>query len=89
MNQQLGQCNTATLATRKRTNLLLPVEVIQQTSDDIANLCVAGPLVLWHVANYGLPDGLTRVDHICLVEKTDGEPVAMGDSTFIWREASV
>ena len=35
LNQQLGQCNTATLATRKRTNLLLPVEVIQKAADDI------------------------------------------------------
>ena len=43
--------------------------------------------MFWHVANYGLPDGLPRVNHVGLVEQPKGHVVAVSDSPAVWLHA--
>ena len=84
--QQRSQGNSSALATAQFTDRFRPVEVVEQATDDIAHLGVAGPYVFGLFANHGLSDSHGWVEGVTLVEHSDAQITAMSHATAVWLE---
>ena len=69
--QQRGERHPALLPAGELADPRVPVEVLDQPSDDVAHLRVPGPLVLLAVPDDGAAHGQLGVQHVGLVEHAD------------------
>jgi hypothetical protein len=87
LREQCGKGNASTLTTAELPNRFAPVEVVEQTGDDIAHLGIACPHVFGLIADHGLTNRHVWVETVGLSEHANAQIVAVGDSPAVWLES--
>ena len=75
-HQQLSELDAAALAAGERAHRRLPVDIGDQSTDDISDPCVAGPLVFSGIADQYRCHRGVRVEAVGLVQGSDRQPAA-------------